>query len=132
MKFNPDKTDTQTVTAYGPGWLAVNGTKRTVSCLIGSDGQKHDWPVASFEQANASHFAQLAVLASEMKAELVIFGSGNRLRFVPPAWLQGLMQQHIGLETMDTSAACRTYNILAGEGRRVLAAIILEPAEPAQ
>jgi uncharacterized protein len=62
---------------------------------------------------------------------LVIFGSGARLRFPPPAWLQALMRQRIGIETMDTQAACRTYNILAGEGRSVLAALVIEPARAA-
>ena len=59
-------------------------------------------------------------------AELIIFGSGVRNRFPPPAWLQPLMARRLGLETMDTPAACRTYNILASEGRNVVAALILE------
>jgi uncharacterized protein len=57
---------------------------------------------------------------------MVIFGSGKRLRFVRPALLQGLINRGVGVETMDTQAACRTYNILAGEGRHVAAALILE------
>jgi uncharacterized protein len=57
---------------------------------------------------------------------LIIFGSGKRIRFPQPAWLQPLMSKRMGLETMDTGAACRTYNILAGEGRRVVVALILE------
>jgi len=56
----------------------------------------------------------------------VIFGSGQRLRFVSPALLRGLITRGIGVETMDTIAACRTYNILAQEGRRVVAALLLE------
>ncbi|MDP1968057.1 MAG: MTH938/NDUFAF3 family protein, partial [Burkholderiaceae bacterium] len=56
----------------------------------------------------------------------VIFGSGQRLRFPPTPWLQALIGRRIGLETMDTGAACRTYNILAGEGRSVVAALLLE------
>jgi len=54
----------------------------------------------------------------------VIFGSGTRLRFAPPALLGALMKARIGIETMDTPAACRTYNILVGEGRRVVAALL--------
>ena len=56
----------------------------------------------------------------------MIFGSGTRLRFPPPAFLRALMEKRIGIETMDTLAACRTYNILAGEGRRVIAALLIE------
>jgi len=55
-----------------------------------------------------------------------LFGSGSRLRFAPPAWLQPLMARRIGVETMDTQAACRTFNILSGEGRNVIAALILD------
>jgi uncharacterized protein len=60
------------------------------------------------------------------KPELIVFGSGNKLRFAPPALMRSLMAARIGVETMDTLAACRTYNILAGEGRHVLAALLIE------
>ena len=66
------------------------------------------------------------VQLATLEAELVILGSGTRNRFPPPAWLAPLMARRLGLETMDTAAACRTYNILAGEGRNVVAALILE------
>jgi uncharacterized protein len=59
-------------------------------------------------------------------AELIIFGSGQRLRFPQPGWLAPLMAMGIGLETMDTAAACRTYNILASEGRKVVVVLLLE------
>ena len=68
-------------------------------------------------------FAQLA----EAEVETIIFGSGNRLRFPSPAWLAPLIAKRIGFETMDTPAACRTYNVLAGEGRKVLLAALVEP-----
>jgi hypothetical protein len=84
------------------------------------------WPCAAFLSPGADHFPQLASL----DAELIIFGSGVRLRFPRPAWLQPLMARRIGVETMDTPAACRTYNILAGEGRNVVAALLLEQRGP--
>lgn len=80
------------------------------------------WPCARFEDLRPEHFAQLA----EHDTELILFGSGQRLRFAPPAWMQPLMARRIGVETMDTAAACRTFNILTGEGRNVIAALILE------
>jgi uncharacterized protein len=123
MKLQPDKFDVQSVTGYGPGWVGINADKVTHSVLIGSRGQRLDWQCARFEDLTAAHFAQLA----ELGAELVIFGSGHRIRFPQPAWLQPLMAQRIGLETMDTQAACRTYNVLAQEGRNVVAALLLEP-----
>jgi uncharacterized protein len=103
MKLQPDKSDAQTLTAHGPGWVAV-------------------------EELGAEHFAQLASLG----AELVIFGSGARIRFPQPAWIQPLMARRTGVETMDTGAACRTYNILAGEGRHVVAALLIERPENGQ
>ena len=83
-----------------------------------------DWNCNRFEDLTAEHFAQLAALAPE----LVIFGSGQRIRFPQPVWLKPMMAQRVGVETMDTQAACRTYNILAQEGRHVVAALLLEPA----
>ena len=68
---------------------------------------------------------QLAELAAS-GAELVLLGTGRQLKRAPPAWLAPFARQGVGLESMDTAAACRTYNILASEGRRVLAALILE------
>jgi len=126
MKLQPDHLDVQSILGYGPGWVGLgrNGIAEKIehSLVIGSGGEKFDWNCTRFEQLTAEHFALLA----ETKPELVIFGSGTRLRFPPPAFLRLLMAQRIGLETMDTLAACRTYNILAGEGRRVVAALLIE------
>lgn len=123
MKLQPDKSDVQTIAAYGPQWIGVNGEKITHSVIVGARGQLIDWQCTGFNSLTEAHFAQLSTL----DAELVIFGSGQKLRFPPPAWLRGLMGQRVGLETMDTQAACRTYNILASEGRNVVAALVIEP-----
>ena len=122
MKLQPDRIETQSVTGYGPGWIAIQGEKISHSVLISSDGLRENWLCNSFAELTPAHFAQL----EQLEVELIIFGSGQQLRFVPPAWMAGLMQRHIGLETMDTQAACRTYNILAGEGRKVAAALLVE------
>jgi uncharacterized protein len=124
MKLQPDRIETQSVTAYGSGWIAIQGEKITHSVLITSEGIRLDWQCQRFEDLSPQHFAQLA----ELDVELVIFGSGERLRFPKPEWQVGLMQRRVGLETMDTQAACRTYNILAGEGRKVAAALLIEPS----
>lgn len=123
MKLQPDRIDTLSINAYGPDWVAIQGQKITHSVLISSQGLQTPWGTQAFESLNPEHFATLA----DLDVELVIFGSGARLRFVPPAWHAALMQRQIGLETMDTPAACRTYNILASEGRRVAAALLIEP-----
>ncbi|MGM9426616.1 Mth938-like domain-containing protein [Hydrogenophaga sp. MI9] len=125
MKLHADKPDQVSVTAYGDGWIAVNGERHATSLVIGSGGTVRPWGVARLEALTAEHFA--ALIEDGMPApELVIFGSGTRLRFVPPALLRSLIERRIGVETMDTGAACRTFNILAGEGRRVLAALLIE------
>ena len=126
MKLQPDHLDVQSILGYGPGWVGLghNGVAEKIerSIVIGSRGEKLDWNCTSFEQLTEEHFTRLASL----QPELVIFGSGLRLRFAPPAFMRALMQKRIGIETMDTLAACRTYNILAGEGRQVIAALLIE------
>jgi len=122
MKLQPDKSDTQTVTAHGPGWVAINNERVESSVVLGSRGERFAWDATGFDELGAAHFAQLAGL----HPELIIFGSGVRIRFPQPAWLAPLMAQRTGVETMDTAAACRTYNILAGEGRHVVAALLIE------
>lgn len=129
MKLQPDRLDVQSILGYGPGWVGLghNGVaeKITHSVVIGSRGEKFDWNCSRFEDLTEAHFA----LLTTTQPELVIFGSGTRLRFPPPAFMRALMQKRIGIETMDTLAACRTYNILAGEGRQVIAALLIEQEE---
>lgn len=122
MKFQPDRSEAQSIQAYGPGWISVDGERITHSVIIGSNGLRQPWRCERFEDLGPEHFAQLA----NLDAELIIFGSGVRNRFPSPAWLAPLIARRLGLETMDTPAACRTYNILASEGRNVVAALILE------
>ncbi len=128
MKLQPDQFDVQSITAYGEGWVAINGEKHAGSLIISAQGQRLNWPVSRFEDLTDDHFEQLAAI----DCELIVFGSGRRNRFPPAAWLKALMARRIGLETMDTQAACRTYNILAQEGRKVAAALLIEGNEPAQ
>ncbi len=121
MKFQPDTIHGNAITGYGPGWVEVNGEKVSSSVVIRPEGPRLEWNCDAFEALQASHFEQLA----HLDAELVIFGSGERLRFPNPQWLQALYAKRIGLETMDTQAACRTYNFLTAEGRKVVAALLL-------
>jgi len=122
MKLQPDKSDVQTLTAHGPGWVAINNEKVEGSVVVGARGERFAWDCERFEQLEARHSEQLAALGAEM----IIFGSGARIRFPQPVWLRTLMAQRTGVETMDTAAACRTYNILAAEGRHVVAALLVE------
>jgi uncharacterized protein len=125
MKLHADKPDVQTVTAYGEGWLAIDGQRHQHSLMLSSSGRLAPWNCERFDELTADHFDSLLVLSPE-PPEVVVFGSGVRLRFLRPSLIRGLIERRIGIETMDTAAACRTYNILAGEGRRVVAALLLE------
>ena len=126
MKLQPDRLDVQSILGYGPGWVGLghNGLAEKIerSVVIGSRGERFDWGCENFDQLTEQHFAMLTT----SQPELVIFGSGTRLRFPPAVFLRSVLQKRIGIETMDTLAACRTYNILAGEGRNVIAALLIE------
>lgn len=122
MKFQPDRSSAQTIRGYGPGWIAIDADRIEHSVVIGASGLRQAWDCTRFEDLTADHFERLASL----DVEVIVFGSGLRNRFPPPAWLRPLMERRLGLETMDTQAACRTYNILASEGRNVVAALLLE------
>ena len=125
MKLHPDSIGVASITGYGPGWLAVNGQRHHTSLLISSGGLCQALSARGPDSLQAQDFAALA----ELPVEVLIYGSGSKLVFPPPAWLSPLMHKRLGIETMDTEAACRTYNILAGEGRTV-AAMLLLPLAP--
>lgn len=123
LKLQPDQSDVQTISGYGPGWVAVAGEKITHGVVIASSGERIPW-ATRYEDLGPADFEVLAGL----RVEVVIFGSGARIRFPRPAWIAPLAARRIGVETMDTAAACRTYNILAQEGREVAVALLLDTA----
>ena len=124
MKLQPDRSEgVNIVTRIDAAAIWVGGVAHGHSIVLPWAGDVQRWPPDRFGQLAAADFDRVLPL----QPELVIFGGGARLRFVPPALLRGLIEGGIGVETMDTAAACRTYNVLAAEGRRVLAALLLEP-----
>ena len=123
MKIQPDRSEgVNTITRHDPSGIWVGAIHFAHSLLVPWQGEVQRWAPARIEQLQALHFEQ----ALPLQPELVIFGSGARHRFVSPALLRGLIERGIGVETMDTAAACRTYNVLASEGRAVLAALLLD------
>lgn len=126
MKLQPDKSAAPLVRAYSPEWLQIDDLRFEGSVVVSSlaDQAPRAWSPGRFEQVNSEHFQEL--LGSG--AELVILGTGRRQKFPPATWLASFASQRVGLEAMDTAAACRTYNILASEGRKVVAALLLESA----
>lgn len=134
MKFSPETPDEgYRIRAYAPGSVTVIaanaeaggspllGEMLTRSFVLMPRRIMLDWPPQCFEELAAEHFLSLL----ELDAEVVLFGSGGGFRFPATAWIAPLLAAGIGVETMDTGAACRTYNVLAAEGRRVAAALLL-------
>ena len=122
MKLQPDSVEgINYVQAYTPSSITVNGRVWEGSVLFAAQGDVREWPARSVSELTEALFEQVAAL----DPELVVLGSGPSLRFAHPSVLRPLMARRIGIETMDTHAACRTYNILAAEGRRVAAVLLL-------
>ncbi len=109
------------IRAYRHGELTVNQTRYTASTIVMPEEILADWPPPDLDALRAEHLAVLY----ERELEVVVLGTGPRLRFPPPAVTAGLLARGVGVEVMDTPAACRTYNILMGDGRRVAAALLL-------
>jgi uncharacterized protein len=128
MKMRADRIEGQNAIArHGPEGVIVNGVEHTESVLVPWQGEVVAWHAASFESLTAEHFERIAAL----RPELVVFGSGARLRFPRPAVLRPLIEARIGVETMDSAAACRTYNVLLAEGRNVVAALLFDAHDTA-
>ena len=124
MKLQSDPhSGANTITGYGPGYVEINKAPYAHAVVLTSDGGISKWPVQTFENLEAQNFSQLV----DLKPELILIGTGSRQRFPKPELLKALIQAKIGYEIMDSQAACRTYNILVGEGRQVLLALIVEP-----
>jgi uncharacterized protein len=109
-----------TITAYGEGWVEINRNRHEGALVVRPEGEILAWRVAGFDALESVHFEALL----EHSPEVVIFGTGARQRFPHPRLVAPLARARIGVEVMATGAACRTYNILMGEGRRVVAVIL--------
>lgn len=109
------------IRAYAPGHITINEKVYTRSLIVTPQQVIADWPPLSFTDLLAAHFEAVAAL----RPEVVILGTGARLRFPAPSITRALVEAKIGLEVMDTGAACRTYNILMSDGRRVAAALLM-------
>lgn len=126
MKLHTTTTQQyQTVTAYDETGVELNTVRFTHSLIVMPERAPVAWPVDSFEALTAENFAQIEALAPDV----VIVGTGSRQQFVHPRLIAALTARRIGVECMDSQAACRTYNILMAEGRKAALALILEPAE---
>ncbi len=116
MKLHLANTGQQNVvTGHGDGYIQINGIRHEASLCVNAR-EVSPWPVANIRELRAEHLLAVA----ESRPEIVIIGSGRQFRFPVPAALRPLIEAGIGHEVMDTAAACRTYNVLLGEGRNVV------------
>jgi uncharacterized protein len=121
MKFHISATSGNVVTAHGPGWVRIGTIEYRENLVLTAETVTPGWAPAGFDALAEADFARLA----DGRPDVVLLGTGGTLRFPHPRLTSALAAAHIGLETMDTAAACRTFNILSAEGRRVTAALIL-------
>ena len=116
-----DPGDTKLFTAHGAGHVMVNGERYDRSIVVMAEAVRSDWMVDGFEELDESHFDYFLSL----KPDVLLLGTGTTQRFPHPRLYRALTAAGIGVECMDTAAACRTYNILVAESRRVIAAILI-------
>jgi len=123
MKLHQDNDPKlKLVTGYGTDHVMINRERHDQNLVLLPDRIVEPWGTAGFEQLSEADFAAL----TELGATVILIGTGGRQRFPNPRLLRPLMAARIGYEVMDLAAACRTYNILADEGRSVAAALLFD------
>jgi uncharacterized protein len=123
MKLHATTTQQyQTVTGYDEHGVEINAQQFAFSLIVLPEAAPTAWPVDNFEALTVEHFAQI----DATKPDVVILGTGRKQRFVHPKLTSILTSRRIGIECMDNQAACRTYNILMAEGRKVALALIID------
>lgn len=126
MKLHQSDTQKyQTVTGYDQTGVEINAERYNYSLVVLPEMAPRAWDAPTFESLTVEHFD---VIGAD-DPDVVILGSGARQRFIHPRLTAALTLRRIGVECMDSQAACRTYNILMGEGRKVALALIIDAAE---
>jgi uncharacterized protein len=121
MKLHQDSNATlNMVTAYSDTYLEINRQRFAHAVVLWPQGEVLAWGPTDFDQISAESLAGLA----EQFPEVVLLGTGAKQRFLPPSVSAALSEKRIGIEAMTTAAACRTYNILVSEGRKVVALLL--------
>jgi uncharacterized protein len=122
MKFHLSTATGNVITGFGEGWVRIGTQEFRENVVITPSTIEVDWAPRGFDELDEGSFRALLVSSPEV----AILGTGRTMRFPHPRLTRPLTEAQVGLEVMDTAAACRTYNILAGEGRKVVAALIIE------
>ena len=113
----------QIIEGYGEGRFRVANQIYTGAVIVFLE-RTIAWPLTAAQDASLENLAPVIAAARDGSVDLLLFGQGRRMLLVPPALRQGLREAGVIVEPMDTGAACRTYNVLMAEGRRVAAALI--------
>ncbi len=109
------------VTSYGLGWITVNKRELRQSLIVTPEVLVTDWTPHDISDLEISHFE----MVSQLAPEIILLGTGNKQRYLHPRLIRPLLVNGVGVEIMDTAAACRTYNITMLEGRKVAAALFM-------
>jgi len=120
MKFHLTPAAGHVFTAYGRGYVEIDGVRHAGNLLVTADTIEDGWVPGGFEALTPDTFAGLL----RLRPEIVVLGTGASIRFPHPRLTAPLAAARIGVEVMDVQAACRTFNVLTAEGRKVLAALI--------
>jgi len=122
MKFAQDSQDEgYVITAYSEDNISINGKAFDNSLIITRSKLEEDWGLSHIDSLQAEHVDRILAL----NPELILIGTGKKLTFPAVAIYSEIIKKGIGVDFMDTQAACRTYNILMSEGRDVVAGLIL-------
>jgi len=122
MKFAQDSQDEgYVITSYDETTISINGKAFASSLIISSQQLDKNWDLTAIELLAEAHIEKILSL----KPELIIIGTGNKLVFPPAEAYSAAISFGIGIDFMDTRAACRTYNILMSENRNIVAGLIL-------
>jgi uncharacterized protein len=127
MKLHANNTQQyQTVTGYDETGVEINAIHFAHSLVVMPEEAPQAWNVSAFAELTPAHFQEIL----ERDPQVVILGTGATQRFIHPRLVADLTAKHIGVECMDSQAACRTYNILMAEGRKVALALVIENKAP--
>jgi uncharacterized protein len=123
MKFHLSAAEGNVFTGHGAGFVRLGVVEYRENILVTPERIVTGWARGGFDALGEAEFAALAALGPE----LALLGTGSTLRFPHPRLTRPLIDARIGLEVMDTPALCRTFNILAAEGRKVAAGVLVAP-----
>lgn len=122
MKLTPDSVAGNTIRSYSPGEIRLHDETLRSNVILSGDQLIRDWNPPPVAELSIADFAPVL----ELEPEIILFGTGSRQQFPAITVLTELLQSGVAIEVMETSAACRTFNVLIGEYRAAVAALLIE------